>query len=477
MTAESRPKITVYIPCHHYGRYLSHAIESVLKQNHPDWDLIIVDDCSEDETAEVADRFRKAHPDRIRVLRHAPARGLQFSANAALEAARGEYILRLDADDFLDENALLVLAAYLNQHQEIALVYPNFIYVDEAGNYLGVEHRKRIGEEAKLLDLPAHGAGTMARTRVLKSLGGYDPRYRSQDGYELWLNLLPRHGVANVRTPLFFYRQHPASQSRNEELLLETRRQIKRDVVDRRQAAVGLRIAAIVTAKNTYETFPNVALTEVAGAPLMDYTLQAALGAGCFETILVTTDDGKVVEHCRRFPGIETRLRPAELSQDRTLESEVAEDAVRWLEKERRIYPDIIVLLSIHSPLRNAEHIREAIDTLILYNTDSLLSVYEDYDLHYLHGPFGLTPLNPAMHRQIRLEREALYVGNGAVRALWRDVLTAKDITGRKVGHTVMPRQISLQIKTPVDCRLIEHLLLSRQVSPLEPRLLQKQEE
>lgn len=452
-------KVTVYIPCHHYGRYLSQAVESVLAQTFSDWELIIVDDGSEDETATVAARFQKAQPERIRILRHAPVRGLQFSANAALEHARGEYILRLDADDFLDENALLVLAAYLDQHSEVALVYPNYIYVDEAGSYLGVEQRKRIGEEAKLLDLPAHGAGSMARKRVLKTLGGYDPQYKSQDGYELWLHLLHRYGVANVRTPLFFYRQHPASQSKNEERLLETRRRIKRDMVDRRPARVGLRIAAVVTAKNTYENFPNVVLTEVAGIPLIDYTLQAAAAVGSFEAILVTTDDSKVIEHCRRFPGIEGRLRPSELSSDRAPESRVAEDSILWLEKERGIYADIIVLLSVHSPLRGAEHIREAIDTLILYNTDSILSVYEDYDLHYLHGPQGLTPLNSAMHRQIRLEREALYVNNGAIRAFWRDVLTPEDITGCKVGHIVMPRQLSLQIKTPMDLRAIEPML------------------
>lgn len=455
----SRPKVTVYIPCHHYGRYLRQAVESVLAQSYADWELIIVDDGSKDETAEIASRFEKAHPERIRVIRQAVSRGLQFSANAALEAARGEYLLRLDADDFLDENALLVLASYLDRHPETALVYPNYIYVDEAGSPLGVEHRKRIGEEAKLLDLPAHGAGSMARKRVLKSLGGYDPQYRSQDGYELWLNLLHRYGVANVRTPLFFYRQHPASQSRDEERLLETRRKIKRDIVDRRQAAVGLRMAAIITAKNTYEGFPNVVLTEAAGVPLIDYTLQAAQAAGIFETLLVTTDDPKVVEHCVRFPGVETRLRPAELSQERALESEVAEDAVRWLEKERGIHADVLVLLSVHSPLRGGEHIREAVDTLILYNTDSILSVYEDYDLHYLHGPFGLIPLNPAMHRRIRLEREALYVANGAIRALWRDVLTAQDVTGQRVGHIVMPRSLSFQVKTPQDLRVIEQLL------------------
>ena len=462
MTASAQPKITVYIPCRHYGRYLRQAIESVLKQTLPDWELVVVDDGSEDETARVAGHFREKHPERIRVIRHAPARGLPFSANTALEAARGEYILRLDADDFLDENALLVLSSYLDRHPEVALVYPNFIYVDEAGSYLNVEQRKRVGEEAKLLDLPAHGAGTMARKRVLKSLGGYDESYGAQDGYELWLKVLPRHGIANVATPLFFYRQHGASQSRDQNRLLEARRQIKQAMMDSRNGRAGLRIAAIVQAKNTYAHLPNVVLREMAGSRLIDYTLEAALRAELFEKILVTTDDPEVVRHCRGVQGISAMLRSSGLSGERTSENQVALDATTYLERELGSRPDILVLLSVHAPLRTAAHIREAVNTLILYGADSVVSVCEDVDLHFVHGPHGLAPLNPAMHRQIRLEREGLYESNGAVRALWRRILAEQDLSGTQVGHIVMARQDSFQIKTPFDLQLIEYLLQQR---------------
>ena len=84
--------------------------------------------------------------------------------------AKGEYIIRLDADDYLDESALLVMAKYLDANQDIALVYPNYYYVNEEGNFLGLERRKIIGKEVEVLDLPAHGACTMVRKRILKSI-------------------------------------------------------------------------------------------------------------------------------------------------------------------------------------------------------------------------------------------------------------------------------------------------------------------
>jgi hypothetical protein len=293
------PKTTVYIPCHHYGRFLAQAVESVLRQTWEDWELILIDDGSQDATAEIAERFLRQHPERLRLIRHPEARGLRACANAALRIARGEYILRLDADDFLDENALLVLISYLDQHPEVALVYPNYLYVDEAGNTLGLERRKRIGKEALFLDLPAHGAGTLVRTQALRELGGYDERHYGQDGYELWLKLLRRHRVANVATPLFFYRQHAASQSSRQERLLEARRQIKQAMVDGENGLTGLKIAAIVQAKNSYAHLPNVVLKELAGKRLIDYTLEAALRAELFKRILVSTDDPEVVRHCQ----------------------------------------------------------------------------------------------------------------------------------------------------------------------------------
>jgi len=145
----SNPKVTVYISCHNYGHFLAQAVESVLGQSYEDWELIIIDDGSVDETARVADHYATLYPDRVRVLRHATPRGLQVSAKRALEAARGDYIMRLDADDFLDESALLVLSSFLDHHPDVGLVYPNYVYLDEQGEFLGLESRKKIGEEVR----------------------------------------------------------------------------------------------------------------------------------------------------------------------------------------------------------------------------------------------------------------------------------------------------------------------------------------
>lgn len=456
--AMQSPAVTVYVPCRDYGHYLEQALESVLSQTFDDWELIIIDDASQDATAAVAQRFVTREPAKVSVVRNEQPRGLAYNANRAIEMARGRYIMRLDSDDWLDESALLVMSAYLDRHPDVALVFPNYFYVDQNGNHLGVEFRKRVGTEAKLLDLPAHGACTMVRKRVIKAIGGYNESHGAQDGYELWLKVLHRYSVANVATPLFFYRQHGSSLSTDESRLLTARSQIKRSLAQTPSSHVKPVVLAIVPAKNSYQNFENVVLEPVAGRPLIDWTLDAALASGVCTHVAVTTDDPEVCAYAVGR-GVHAFLRPPALSDPERRLSEVLHDAVVRAESELNIHPDIVVLLSMHTPLRSGHDVAQAVDTLLLFDADSVISVYEDYDLHFVHSSHGLAPLNPGMIRRLRIEREGLYVHNAAVAACWREVLLPTDYFGRKVSHVVMPREASFQIKSSFDRWLVGMLL------------------
>ena len=173
----SRPLVTVYVTCHNYGRFLRECIDSVRAQSMSEWELLIFDDGSTDESAEIATQYVEDEPDRIRLFSTAKPRGLRACANQAITEARGRYIMRLDADDYLDESALLVMSDKLESDRDLALVYPNWVYIAEDGSYLGVERRKQHGVESNVSDLPPHGACTMVRLRALKVIGGYDEQF------------------------------------------------------------------------------------------------------------------------------------------------------------------------------------------------------------------------------------------------------------------------------------------------------------
>lgn len=458
-----RPKVTVYVTCHNYGRYLRQAADSVLNQILTDWEMILIDDGSTDDSGAIIAEYQARCPDQIRSIINESPRGLPYCANRALELARGEYLVRLDADDYFADSALLAMATYLDRNSDIALVYPNYIYIDEDGSYLGTENRKKIGSEAGLLDLPAHGACTMVRRRILKSVGGYSEDFNAQDGYELWLKVFNRYKVANIDSPVFYYRQHGRSLTRNQDRVLEARQKIKRAIAERLTGTIRPKVVGIVPAKNTNTEIRNIVLTPFAGKPLIDHTIKAAFDSGALDHILVTSDDPKVIEHCQGFPGLLTTLRDIDLSREQIKHWQVIADAITHLETDFDIFPDVVVMLNVHSPLRRPEEIRKAVDTLLIYDVDTVTSVYEDYELHFTHGDSGLQPLNPGMLNKLRLEREALYVDNGSIKVLWRDVISGGSLFGRSFGHIVMPFERSMVIDSSVRLWMMEQLALREQ--------------
>ncbi|MCP4379167.1 MAG: glycosyltransferase family 2 protein, partial [bacterium] len=174
-------KVTVYIPTYNYARYLAQAIDSVLAQTLDDWELIVINDGSTDNTSDVLDAYRD-NP-RIRIIDQ-ENKGLNVTNNIALRLARGKYITRLDGDDYMDENLLQVLSNALDARDDIGLVYPDYYHVDEGGEVIEIVRREKLDDETQLLDLPAHGACTMFRRDLLREVGGYIEDFTCQDGYE-----------------------------------------------------------------------------------------------------------------------------------------------------------------------------------------------------------------------------------------------------------------------------------------------------
>ncbi len=463
-----RPKVTVYVPCHQYGRFVGQCLQSLAGQSFSRWEAILFNDGSTDDTARLLEEFRSRYPDRVQVISHERARGLRACANAALELAAGDYVMRLDADDYLDESALLVLSTYLDTHPAIGLVYPNWSWVDEDGSVLGQERRKRLWEEAQVPDLPAHGACSMVRRRVLKAIGGYDADIGAQDGHELWLKTLYRHGVAGVETPLFFYRQHGESLSSDEGRLLASRREVKRRAAESGRGPVRPRVAIVVPVKNSYPQAPGLALQRLGGRVLLDYTLDSVARDPAWCGVLVTTDDPEVVAHCVRRGDVHAFLRKPSLLAAEVPLPEVVIDAVAHMEQDLELHPDIVVVLSAHTPLRRAEHIHEAVNTLLLYPVGQVVSTWENHDLQYRHGNHGMQAVNATAMRGTRYERDALYSCNGAVHALWRDSVTPEHYLEGRVGHIVMTRTESLIAKKPDERRWLELLLCAEQQQATE---------
>jgi CMP-N-acetylneuraminic acid synthetase len=448
-------KVTVYITNHNYGRFIRQAIQSVLHQKFTDWELIIIDDGSTDGSPAVIQEFE--HSPNVRVVLQ-ENHGLIVSANIALRLSHGEYIMRLDADDYLDENALLVLSNILDTHPDVGLVYPDYYLIDEQGEILSLERRNKLGTEITLYNGAAHGAGTMIRSRCLQELEGYSDDIGCQDGYDLWIRIIEKFGVYNVNVPLFYYRQHGNSLSVDKARLLKARRQIDRRHAQAERNDVTLRTLAIVPARSQVHDEAAYGLRPIAGRPLVDYTIDTALASEKFTGVVVVSEDEAVLDHVTARHGVLPLRRPTDLGRPNTSIASTVQFVLRHEQVPSGI--DAFMLLYVNSPLRTAEHIRNAVDNMLIFETDSVISVYEDLLNHYQHVGDGLRPLTN--RRALRLEREALWVENGAIYLARTKNLDGSEFLGERIGHTVMLKQESLQIDDEDDFMMVERLIAHR---------------
>ena len=151
----TRPAITAYITNFNYGKYLEQSINSVLRQRFTDFELIIIDDGSTDNSSEILDKYRD-HP-KISIIQQ-KNQGLNASANKALDMAVGDFLIRLDADDYLDQYAFMILHDAITEKQNTNLVFADYYYVNQVGDVIGQERRFNFVKDVSLFDCPAHGA-------------------------------------------------------------------------------------------------------------------------------------------------------------------------------------------------------------------------------------------------------------------------------------------------------------------------------
>lgn len=219
MVSPKSDSVSVIITCYNQARFLSDAIESVRAQERGDCDLLVVDDGSTDDTAEVAAR----HKD-VRVIRQ-ENRGLAAARNTGLHASSGDYLVFLDADDRLLPNALNAGVSCLNEHPECAFVYGRYYHIAADGSPLRRETSHiENADYAALLRFNVIGmhATVMYRRPVLESLGGFDTSFGACEDYELYLRITRGFPISSHRHTVAEYRIHDANMTRDPVLMLKT---------------------------------------------------------------------------------------------------------------------------------------------------------------------------------------------------------------------------------------------------------------
>lgn len=211
-------KVSVLIPVYNGVRHLPECLASILAQDFRDMEILVADDDSTDGTAEIIRHFA-ARDARLRWWKNPRNLGLTQNHNTCLQAAQGEFIKFIHADDkLLHPSALTRMVAALEQDETVSLVATGAHIIDEQSRVLNTQNnfRRTGSREGKAVIVQclvqnANIIGEPTRTLFRKSQAqrGFDPRYRQIGDVEMWFHLLEQGRFAYLAEPLFAYRIHP----------------------------------------------------------------------------------------------------------------------------------------------------------------------------------------------------------------------------------------------------------------------------
>lgn len=212
----SIPRVSTLMGVYNCSATLREAVEAIQAQTYADWELIICDDGSADDTLQVAESLAQADP-RIRIIRNNRNLGLARTLDHCASVARGEFLARMDGDDTCSRDRFAKLVAALDAHPEIAVVSSWMSSFDEAGTWGMV----RTKEHPEALDFlggsPICHAPCMMRRSAFEAVGGYgaEPWLIRAEDYYLWFRLYAAgHRALNLQEPLYAMRDDRYAQGR-----------------------------------------------------------------------------------------------------------------------------------------------------------------------------------------------------------------------------------------------------------------------
>jgi glycosyltransferase involved in cell wall biosynthesis len=229
MPVENMPKVSVCIPTFNGAEYLCHTIESVLEQSYHDYEIVLVDNCSTDNTVALVDKLQKKNTSRIRFYQNDRNIGLVGNLNRCIEYARGAYIKFLCADDLLLPGCLEQMTAVLDTQPSVKLVAGGRAIIDEHGRNLTVRTYSNTnvlvpGTKAItecLFGRHYIGEPTAVMFRKSDMAAGFREDLPQVLDIDMWFRLLEQGDLLYIGTPLSAIRQH-ASQMTHANIRSET---------------------------------------------------------------------------------------------------------------------------------------------------------------------------------------------------------------------------------------------------------------
>lgn len=185
------PKISVLMGIYNCAATLPDAIECILAQTVTDWELILCEDGSADDTYAVAAEYAEKYPDQIILIKNEKNMGLNYTLNRCLAAARGEFVARMDGDDLCSPDRFEKELAALEANPDLSIVSCATSFFDDTGTW-GKSHPVSFPQPLDFLKgTPFCHAPCLVRREAYEAVGGYtvDKKYLRVEDFELWVKM------------------------------------------------------------------------------------------------------------------------------------------------------------------------------------------------------------------------------------------------------------------------------------------------
>jgi glycosyltransferase involved in cell wall biosynthesis len=206
------PKVSVILPCYNGARWISQAIESILAQTYKDFELIIIDDGSTDNSREIISSY--LYDERVRYI-YQEHKGFSAALNRGIRESRGEFIGFLGQDDLYMPNKLQIQVKYFNVHKDVNLVHSNYCFIDSSGRIIGVSNIKipKFSSRRKLIEYifinNFIGFETvLVKRRCFDEVGLFDERMAGFSDHDMWLRIAGEFNIAYINSVLVKKREH-----------------------------------------------------------------------------------------------------------------------------------------------------------------------------------------------------------------------------------------------------------------------------
>ncbi len=220
-----RPTVSVIVPCYNYAEFLPRCLGSILDQPDVDVSVLVIDDCSSDDTPAVAAALAASDP-RVEVRRHEVNQGHIATYNEGLEWAGGDYVVLISADDMMTPGSLARATGVMDRNPRVGMVYGRALYAPSdrplptpAGRWRGTTvwpGLRWISQRSKTGYNVISSPEVVVRGSVHRAVGGYKPSLPHSGDLEMWLRIAAVSDIAYIRgVPQAIYRVHPRSMLRS----------------------------------------------------------------------------------------------------------------------------------------------------------------------------------------------------------------------------------------------------------------------